>query len=587
MRPLRQVAALAVSIIVLFALATGAAATPGLGGWDDLGTAGTPTTPALNGAVYALNADAPGALYVGGAFTGAGAKVGADYIAKWNGATWSAVGSPALNGAVHAIAYHAGKVYVGGVFTNAGGDPNVDFLAVWNGTKWASPCNATGSAIDGTVDALQIIGSTLYVGGSFANGAGIASADYLVACDLNTGAASSTVTKDGDISGAVYALTADSNGVLYAGGGFGNMAGIPAADDVAYYSGGTWHAMGSGPAPNFGAIEGFVRSLTSSGTNVYVGTDSVDVGGIAQADHVVKWNGRAWSALGSNTAGRDGWFPTTSFIYALAASGPYVFAGGEFQNANRDPTADFAAYFDGTAWHRVGSPVAGNGPIQGTLTALATSGQKLYAGGTFTNAGGDPLARDLASFAFSALSPSGGGGGGTTTTTPTGSTAAATGTATGLVTVNGKPFTSGRIPYKSTVDVTNGSLLLKTDTGTVRLFGAGVFSKFQLLRGTDSNKPIVELRLVQGDFSVCKRKKASFLRGEAAKVVRQLWGNGKGRFRTRGRYAAAVVRGTVWLTADRCDGTLTQVNRGIVQVSDLPLKTQITVRAGKSYLAKA
>src|SRR5688572_31613803 len=42
-------------------------------------------------------------------------------------------------------------------------------------------------AFAGTVHALQIIGNTLYIGGSFQNAAGIASADYLVACDLATG----------------------------------------------------------------------------------------------------------------------------------------------------------------------------------------------------------------------------------------------------------------------------------------------------------------------------------------------------------------------------------------------------------------
>ena len=247
---------------------------------------------------------------MGGAFTAAGGKTGADYIAKWSGGAWSALGASKLNGAVHAIAYHAGKVYVGGVFTNAGGNPNADFLAVWDGTKWGTPCNATGPAFGGNVNALQIIGSTLYVGGSFANGAGIPAADYLVACDLNTGAASSTVAADGGLSGAIYALTADSKGALYAAGGFSNLDGIPAADDVAYYVGGSWHAMGSGPAPAGGAIEGFVRSIASNGTDVYVGTDSVDVAGIPQADHVVKWNGSAWSAVGSGTGGGNGWFPS-------------------------------------------------------------------------------------------------------------------------------------------------------------------------------------------------------------------------------------------------------------------------------------
>lgn len=109
---------------------------------------------------------------------------------------------------VSAIAYHAGNVYVGGTFTNAGGNPDADFLAVWDGTNWAPFCNAAiPPAFGGNVLALQIIGSTLWVGGSFQDGAGIASADYLLACDLNTGASTSPFTVDGHGSGAMYALT--------------------------------------------------------------------------------------------------------------------------------------------------------------------------------------------------------------------------------------------------------------------------------------------------------------------------------------------------------------------------------------------
>ncbi len=89
----------------------------------------------------------------------------------------------------------------------------------------------------------------------------------------------------------------DANGTLYAGGQFINMAGIPAADHVAAFNG-TWHAMGSGPSTGGGAVDDYVRSLASSGNDVYIGTDSLNVAGIAQADHVAKWNGSAWSALG-------------------------------------------------------------------------------------------------------------------------------------------------------------------------------------------------------------------------------------------------------------------------------------------------
>ena len=47
------------------------------------------------------------------------------------------------------------------------------------------------------------------------------------------------------------------------------------------------------------------------------------------------------------------------------------------------------------------------------------------------------------------------------------------------------------------------------------------------------------------------------------------------------------MRGTVWDTIDRCDGTLTKVRRGRVVVRDFRRKQNIVLTAGKSYLAKA
>ena len=70
-------------------------------------------------------------------------------------------------------------------------------------------------------------------------------------------------------------------------------------------------------------------------------------------------------------------------------------------------------------------------------------------------------------------------------------------------------------------------------------------------------------------------------------VLGQLWGNGKGKFRTSGKYSSATVRGTIWLTQDRCDGTLTKVTRGTVQVADFKRRTTVNVTAGHSYLARA
>ena len=187
--------------------------------------------------------------------------------------------SQIANNAVLAIAYTRGKVYAGGTFTDAGGNANADFLAVWDGRagrRSAPPSPAR--LFDGNVRALQVVGATLYVGGEFQDGAGIGDADYLVACNLNNGAASPTLPPGTFPSGPVLALTADSNGVLYAGGRFLDLAGAagapdPAADNVAYLANGSWHAMGSGVGNCSCALDGFVRSLTASGTDVYVGTD--------------------------------------------------------------------------------------------------------------------------------------------------------------------------------------------------------------------------------------------------------------------------------------------------------------------------
>ena len=69
-------------------------------------------------------------------------------------------------------------------------------------------------------------------------------------------------------------------------------------------------------------------------------------------------------------------------------------------NAGGNLLADRIAYFNGTSWQPVGSNGAGDGPLNGTVNALTIFGKRLYAGGNFTSAGGDPLAQFLASTAL-------------------------------------------------------------------------------------------------------------------------------------------------------------------------------------------
>jgi uncharacterized repeat protein (TIGR01451 family) len=108
-----------------------------------------------------------------------------------------------------------------------------------------------------------------------------------------------------------------------------------------------------------------------------------------------------------------------------------------------------------------------------------------------------------------------------------------------------------------------------------------VSSQFQVQQAASGGA--TTLTLVGGNFAGCSIKRA--LAATNTKPIRQLWGSAKGAFTTRGRFAAATVRGTFWLVQDRCDGTLTQVVEGVVEVLDTSKNKTVSVPAGSSYLA--
>ncbi|MGQ9614377.1 two-component regulator propeller domain-containing protein, partial [Chloroflexus sp.] len=147
---------------------------PSLWFWN--GTTWVPMLPpAID--VYDIVIGPDGSLYIGGEFTDAGGNPDADYIARWDGRTWHALGT-GVNGNVLAFAVGPdGSLYVGGHFTDAGGNPDADYIARWDGQAW----HAVGAGLTETVRALAVgPDGSLYVGGDFTDVAGDAYADYLV-----------------------------------------------------------------------------------------------------------------------------------------------------------------------------------------------------------------------------------------------------------------------------------------------------------------------------------------------------------------------------------------------------------------------
>src|SRR6185436_9313205 len=116
------------------------------------------------------------ALYAAGGFFMI-AGVSANMIARWDGRSWTPLGS-GMNGPVLALAVYddgsGAKLYAGGQFDTAGGTP-VQRIASWDGKAWASL--GSGVSFGGSIESMTTFndgtGTKLYVGGSFSGAEGM------------------------------------------------------------------------------------------------------------------------------------------------------------------------------------------------------------------------------------------------------------------------------------------------------------------------------------------------------------------------------------------------------------------------------
>jgi Tol biopolymer transport system component len=155
------------------------------------------------------------------------------------------------------------------------------------------------------------------------------------------------------------------------------------------------------------------------------------------------------------------------------------------------------------------------------------------------------------------------------------------------------PLTEARqIPVGSFIDTRKGRVALQSakDRAGTRQTGKFLDGLFQVRQSKKRKaKGLTDLVLKGSSFRRCGRAGRSKTASASLsrRRIRRLRADARGRFRTSGQNSSATVRGTKWTMEDRCDGTLTAVQRGRVVVRDFRLRRNITVRAGKRYLAKA
>lgn len=100
-----------------------------------------------------------GDLYAGGLFGRAGdGQTTLNCIAKWTDPSWTPLGTGLSGGAnpyreCFALVVYNGELYVGGAFTVAGGLPDTQQIAKWDGSSWSSL--GTGNDVTDWVYALS------------------------------------------------------------------------------------------------------------------------------------------------------------------------------------------------------------------------------------------------------------------------------------------------------------------------------------------------------------------------------------------------------------------------------------------------
>ena len=363
--------------------AAGGVAANGVAKWNgsswtalDTGVSGSFIPPNSVNALTVFDEGSGPALYAGGSFTIAGSSP-ANFIAKWNGSSWSALGSgmgfqPFAS--VYALAaFDDGSgpaLFAGGLFYTSGGEATNN-IAKWQSSSWTE----LGSGLGLPVNALTVFddgrGPALYAGGLF-HKAGGAVVNRIARWDGSHWEALS-----GGLSNEVLSLTVFDDGsgpALYAGGLFANAVGF----NVSKWDGSSWFALDNGLTGGPRSVRALIEFDDGSGPAVYAGGEFKVTGG----RNVARWNGSIWVAVGGVVLGD---------VYALEVfddgHGPALYAGGDIETAGGVTTKGIAKW-DGSSWAPLGTG------IKDVVRALAVfddgNGPALYVGGRFPDAGGIP-----------------------------------------------------------------------------------------------------------------------------------------------------------------------------------------------------
>jgi len=350
--------------------------------WSEVG--GNTNALKADNSIRSILTDKAGNVYAAGGFTdGAGYNDGYFYVAQWNGTNWNEIGTGSnglnANNWIYTLALDdTGNVYAAGAFTIIYNSDTTKYVAKWNGTSWTEVGTDTNS-----LNANEFIESVIldkagniYAAGGFTDTS--TNTYYVAKWNGKTWSQLGTGSHALNANGIIYSLATDKSGNIYAAGRFSdsviNYTGHPY---VAQWNGSKWSELGTGV--NALSPNGYIKTiLTDSLGNVYAAGSFTNAAGYY---YVAKWNGTNWSELGTigNTLNAN-----LEIITMTMDHSGNIYAAGSFTDGNGYP---YVAKWNGTSWSELGT---GNVALNAnnTIEAIAfdNSGD-LFAGGEFTDAG--------------------------------------------------------------------------------------------------------------------------------------------------------------------------------------------------------
>jgi trimeric autotransporter adhesin len=319
-----------------------------------------------------------GKLYAGGYFTHADGN-SANYVAVYSGGSWQGLNG-GTNSYVHSLIPMDAELVVGGEFTQADG-ASANHMALWDGHEWAP---FGGGNVSGVL-AMNRYGGYMVAGGAFNQSAGAGTPAHNIVAWNGVSLTPFGIGMDNQINALksyVVGNIITQTNELVAGGYFLNAGGV-ACNYIARWDQGivafpppAWAAMSTGFD---GSVQTIERATVAGVTNTYAGGTFQWTGaGVPPVylGRIARWNASSqlWESVGG---GMDG------VVYALKAFNGYLYAGGSFTNAGGVSTGGLARW-DGTSWHQVG------GFFGGTVLALEVYNGRLVMAGTFPGFGGSP-----------------------------------------------------------------------------------------------------------------------------------------------------------------------------------------------------